>query len=199
MEITFRQTDRSDGDAAFLSWGLNAAADGLMDLMMGKQRDRILSNVCRIPGHDLSLERAAIAETGGQRAGILMDMAAETMVDPFPVIRKSAGFRVLRILFFGVPAMPILRATMRHDPGEWYIQALAVSPDFRGKGIGTQLLSLAEKRAREHGAATLALDVASDNAGGIRLYSRFGFETQYTSPPARLLNNIRLHRMTKRL
>lgn len=35
MTLTFRPADDTNGDAAFFTWGLNEAMDGLLDIMFG--------------------------------------------------------------------------------------------------------------------------------------------------------------------
>ena len=57
--------------------------------------------------------------------------------------------------------------------GAW-IDELFVEPAHRGKGIGTQLLDLAESACREHGAQFLHLEVNHGNFA-IELYRRLGF------------------------
>jgi GNAT superfamily N-acetyltransferase len=57
--------------------------------------------------------------------------------------------------------------------GAW-IDELFVESSHRGKGIGTQLLDLAETASREHHAKFLHLEVTHGNAA-IELYRRRGF------------------------
>jgi diamine N-acetyltransferase len=57
--------------------------------------------------------------------------------------------------------------------GAW-IDELFVESSHRGKGIGTQLLDLAETASREHNAKFLHLEVTHGNAA-IELYRRRGF------------------------
>jgi diamine N-acetyltransferase len=57
--------------------------------------------------------------------------------------------------------------------GGW-IDELFVETPYRGKGIGTQLLDLAESACREHGAQFLHLEVNHGNPA-IELYRRRGF------------------------
>jgi ribosomal-protein-alanine N-acetyltransferase len=59
---------------------------------------------------------------------------------------------------------------------EAHISTLAVRPDLRGQGIGTELLRAALARARALGAESITLEVRPSNAQAIRLYERFGFE-----------------------
>src|SRR5499425_3373414 len=57
--------------------------------------------------------------------------------------------------------------------GAW-LDELFVEPSYRGKGIGTQLLDLAERASREHHAKFLHLEVNHGNPA-IELYRRRGF------------------------
>lgn len=60
-------------------------------------------------------------------------------------------------------------------PGSWYVDALAMAPGERGRGLGTRLLALAEVRARAAGAREMSLIVADSNTGARRLYARTGY------------------------
>ncbi|MFQ5935923.1 MAG: GNAT family N-acetyltransferase [Acidiferrobacterales bacterium] len=60
-------------------------------------------------------------------------------------------------------------------PGSWYICAMAVSPEFRGQGLGTKLLEIARRQARDKGFHELSLIAFEQNTGAVRLYERNGF------------------------
>jgi ribosomal protein S18 acetylase RimI-like enzyme len=57
-----------------------------------------------------------------------------------------------------------------------YIDTLCVDEAFRGKGVGSKLISLTRARAGELGLATLGLIVLADNTDAQRLYKRHGFK-----------------------
>jgi GNAT superfamily N-acetyltransferase len=57
------------------------------------------------------------------------------------------------------------------------LDALCVDERFRGKGIGTQLINLTKKKAKEEGFNALSLMVFADNTDAHRLYARCGFKT----------------------
>lgn len=57
------------------------------------------------------------------------------------------------------------------------LNALCVDERFRGKGIGTQLINLTKKKAKEEDLEALSLMVLADNADAQRLYVRCGFKT----------------------
>ena len=85
--------------------------------------------------------------------------------------------------FSSVPAVvrPLLELEML-APGTWYLNAIATLDRARGVGLGTKLLELSHKLARQSGAATLSLIVASGNKGALRLYEREGYRKIATRP-----------------
>lgn len=67
-------------------------------------------------------------------------------------------------------------------PGTWYVNVLATYPEYRGKGIGAGLLSIAEQLAADTGSSGLSIIVSDANTGARRLYERQGYEQQATLP-----------------
>ncbi len=78
--------------------------------------------------------------------------------------RRAVGAAVSFLGFSTFQAKPILNL---HD--------LVVLPDCRGQGVGIQLLSAVETKARELGCCRLSLEVLEDNPRAKALYHRFGF------------------------
>jgi len=76
------------------------------------------------------------------------------------------------------------------EPASYYICGMAVFPEYRGRGIGTQLLMLAEKHAHGHGLPKLSLIVFEQNEGAKRLYERRGYYEKAHEPvvPHRLIH-----------
>lgn len=54
---------------------------------------------------------------------------------------------------------------------------MAVAEPFRGLGVGSRLMALADQLAAQSGAGRLGLIVAEDNGGAVRLYRRLGYRT----------------------
>ena len=69
-----------------------------------------------------------------------------------------------------------------------HINNLAVRPELRGRGLGSELLSAIIAEARRLGAETLSLEVRRSNVAAQRLYLRAGFREEavrksyYTQP-----------------
>nr|MBC7244890.1 GNAT family N-acetyltransferase [Chloroflexota bacterium] len=62
------------------------------------------------------------------------------------------------------------------QPNLWSISNVAVHPDFRGRGIGRQLMKAAIQEARHHGACLVILEVQKENAPAHQLYEELGFQ-----------------------
>jgi ribosomal-protein-alanine N-acetyltransferase len=59
---------------------------------------------------------------------------------------------------------------------ESHIATVAVHPDFRGRGIGRQLLLATLRDAVVRGATMSTLEVRAGNQAAIKLYEQLGFE-----------------------
>ena len=64
----------------------------------------------------------------------------------------------------------------------WYVNVLACYPEHRGKGIGTQLLNLADDIAKASGLSRMSVIVAGNNTGARRLYERHGYNETASLP-----------------
>jgi [ribosomal protein S18]-alanine N-acetyltransferase len=60
---------------------------------------------------------------------------------------------------------------------ELHILAIATHPDFRGKGVGTQVLAHVLDAARTTGCNLATLEVRRSNKPAIAMYERAGFKT----------------------
>jgi ribosomal protein S18 acetylase RimI-like enzyme len=143
-------------------WSL-LAAPGQSTLEIGRERAR------REEG-GFSYRNAIIAETGGEVAASLIGYRLD---DPYDVTGLDELPELVR---------PLIRLEAQ-APGSWYINVLATFPEFRGQGIGTKLLEVAEAKGREEGASAMSVIVGSWNEGAARLYTRAGY-AEATSEPA---------------
>jgi ribosomal protein S18 acetylase RimI-like enzyme len=115
-----------------------------------------------------SYRNATIIEHDGQSAGCLIGY--EIPDEPEPIAADlPAMFRPLQEL-------------ENLAPGTWYVNVLAVQPQFRGHGLGTKLLGLADTTAHRLGKGGLSVIVSDANAGARRLYERCGYSTRATRP-----------------
>ena len=57
----------------------------------------------------------------------------------------------------------------------WYVNVLAVLPDFRNLGLGSRLLDLAHETGQKRRKRGMSIIVADSNEGARRLYERCGY------------------------
>jgi RimJ/RimL family protein N-acetyltransferase len=78
------------------------------------------------------------------------------------------------------PAMPAMFVPLQELEniacGTWYVNVIAVFEDYRGRGYGTRLLSVAERIASDLGRRGLSIIVSDANSGARRLYERCGYK-----------------------
>jgi GNAT superfamily N-acetyltransferase len=73
--------------------------------------------------------------------------------------------------------------------GCFYIRIFWVEPNYRGRGLGGELLANMEQRARELGCATMGLDTFDFQAEGFYLkhgYERFGAMEYFPGGPIKI-------------
>lgn len=116
-----------------------------------------------------SYTRALVAEEKGEVAGVAFgypDRDEPTIDQPLAAILEKLGLPKTEKLFTDPETFP----------NEWYLDTISVSADFRGQGIGTQLLAALPQLARKSQQTVLGLSVDKGNPKAKRLYQRAGFE-----------------------
>ncbi|HEX6103888.1 MAG TPA: GNAT family N-acetyltransferase [Alphaproteobacteria bacterium] len=82
-----------------------------------------------------------------------------------------------------LPAMFVpLQELENLAPATWYVNVVALYPEFRGHGWGSRLLALADRIAGDLGLSGLSIIVSDGNAGARRLYERCGYREAATRP-----------------
>jgi len=66
--------------------------------------------------------------------------------------------------------------------GTWFISMLGVHVGWRGKGVGSQLLEVADLKRGETKAGAVSLIVEDTNDGARRLYERHGYAVRKSRP-----------------
>ena len=80
--------------------------------------------------------------------------------------------------FFGALWRSIVQkfSVDRLEDTELYIGSIAVAENYRGKGVGTQLLNAVNDFAKKNGFETIILDVVDTNPRAYELYKRYGYK-----------------------
>ena len=175
MELSVRPARPDDACVALLY----ESAQPYYDAYAGSpaRAQRLLRHVFPQRGHAASYELCRVALADGAVAGVLIG---------FPV--RDADRLARRFVRLTLPRLPPWRwpGTVRHlraagtlaprPPLQaFYVDALAVDPRFRRRGVARRLLDEAEAQAARAGLRGVALDTGLANAPARALYSAYGF------------------------
>jgi ribosomal protein S18 acetylase RimI-like enzyme len=166
----FRQA--TPADAAVLAELVNYAGEGmplyLWERMAGPGEtawDVGRKRAARDTG-SFSYRNAAVIEHDGRCAGALIGYAIADQPEP---------------IASDMPPMFVpLQELENLAPSTWYVNVLAVLPELRAHGLGSQLLGLADDTGRSLGLRGMSVIVSDTNAGARRLYERHGYRVTAT-------------------
>lgn len=135
----------------------------------GKEKTiEILEEAITDPNYRYSYTRGIVEEVDGKVAGVAFGYTdeEEASIDcPLEKILEKHGIESNEQLFVDQETFP----------GEWYLDSISVSEDFRGQGIGSKLLSVLPKMAERNGRKVIGLSVDEQNPKAKKLYERHGF------------------------
>lgn len=159
-------------DAPVLAELVNDAGEGLPLYLWGRMTapgetawDVGRRRAAREEG-SFSYRNAMIVEQRGRCAGCLIGY--EIPDDPVPIADD------MQAMFVPLQELENLA------PGAWYVNVLAVCRQFRGQGLGTKLLGLADETARSLAKRGMSVIVSDANLGARRLYERCGYSETAT-------------------
>jgi len=138
----------SDGVADYIWTKLAESGENILDV--GRRR-------YEREGTAFSYENCTVVESEGQVIGMLVAFPMHinpTEVETDPVLAPYSKLE---------------------EDNSYYICGMAMFPEYRGLGVGTQLLALAEQHAVDKGFRKLSLIVFEENTGAKRLYERHGY------------------------
>ena len=163
----------------------------------------VLAKLVMQPRNRFSYQFADIAEVDGKTAGLLLSYPGWTMKHlEIPMGRQlvkifgAVGF--FRFLRKSIPLVFCREA----ENDEYFINNIAVLPDFQGEGIGSQLMKHAEEKAIAERFQKCSLVVEISNTRARNLYERFGYQVVNTTKFIqldRLIGCKGFHRMVKEL
>ena len=162
---------------------LDKAAEGFFRFMLGRQVADIIARAYTQPGHDYSYQNVTFAERDQVIVGMASGYTAEQhRAFSDQPLKQAAGKRALRLLVVTTIGAPLLRSLETHADGDFYLQAIAVDRDLRGKGVGSALMDAIQDRACASGSTQLSLDVSVKNEGARRFYGRRGMTVESEWP-----------------
>ena len=169
------------GDVALIADVVCAAlGEELAEKLRGGLGMSLMEQVVAQPDTVYSYKNTLVAEINGVSVGAIIGYDGAKMWElrrpTFALIEKVTG------------TAPQLEEET--GPGEFYLDSLAVLPEYQGQGIGATLISEASKQAFANGFSRVALLVDLANPNAERLYTRLGF---HRDKPVTLLGHEMYH------
>ncbi|WP_025730085.1 GNAT family N-acetyltransferase [Atopobacter phocae] len=168
--FTFRPMQEADGPAVIqLLWiiFLDMELPLLQELPHSAIQQLMLQSM-QDDTYRYSPKRGVVVEQDGQIAGAVFSYPG----DEEPLIDQA--FNQLAQATYQHPF--VMFNDLETQPGEYYVDALVVHPDFRGAGLGQQLLMQAKTAAVQSGYRRLDLNCDVNNPKARALYERLGFQ-----------------------
>ncbi len=143
--------------------------------LFGSSYSNFLGALFSLENNPFSYKHAEFAVTeDGKVAGMQLS---------YPVrVGKNVGAVKDFIKIFGIfgfikllPKFLILSFKDRSFPDDYYLSNIAVYPDLRGLGIGSDILKRVIQKARSFGCKRVILDVVTTNTRAINFYKKHGF------------------------
>lgn len=132
-------------------------------------REAALTDICRRSDTLYSWRNARIAFVNGKRAGAMVSYSGESYGEA-----RSITFP----LFPGLTQAELDATDIETFPGEWYLDSLAVLPEFRKGGIGKCLVMDAIERGRKAGYTRFSLLAEKSSTHLVQYYTRLGFAVE---------------------
>lgn len=123
---------------------------------------------CADPKSMYSCNKALIAEEDGKPIGCIISYRG----DDYLPIREYTWSR----LWNGVDPDIIRKSAIETYPGEYYLDSLAIEPQYRGNGLGKELMCAAMKYGESLGYRKFALLVAVEKPRLKHYYASIGFK-----------------------
>lgn len=185
-------------DEATIAAALQQADPEVFWALLGASAPQCLRRIIAKPGHAWSTDRAQIAELNGAPVGALIGGRVNRQEPTAPFGLPST---LVRLRFFAarMALKPLHAFLSQLERDAWYVNAVAVTANARGRGVGRALLRDAIGRARDSGASSFVLHVNASNTSAIRLYEDEGLSITDTWAPWYLAAQVKVHRMQMRL
>lgn len=140
-----------------------------LDLVSEEELLTILEEAALEPTYRYSLTRGIVYEKEGKVAGVAFGYtdAEEEVIDlPLTKILMAHGLAEDVKLFKDPETFP----------NEWYLDSISVAEEFRGQGIGTELLAALPEIAKKNNRFKIGLAVDKQNPKAKHLYEKVGFK-----------------------
>jgi ribosomal protein S18 acetylase RimI-like enzyme len=159
MEVTIR--DAVIEDAPFIAWtvltALDLDEDGIADVVSSCSSDRSL----------YSWRHARIASVDGHAVGCLISYEGAKYMD----LRNHTW----QSIWGGIDEQYLQTIEAEAGPGDFYLDSMAILPEYRGNGIGRLLLHDGIERGKRLHCSAITLIVSTEKPHLYNYYAGVGF------------------------
>ena len=153
------------------------ASEGFFKKMLGIKTHEIIADAFVKSNNEYSFENAMMIEYKSKIVGMVSGYTyAEKKGFKRKILSQFPKGAKLRIMMFSVAGRMLSRFLGPRGKEDYYLQAIAISSEMRGKGLGQRLLKSSREIAIKKGSKTLSLDVSSKNEKAINSYNKFDME-----------------------
>lgn len=131
---------------------------------------RAMASVCGIEDSLYSYCHCRIAQCNGKAVGCMTSYPG----DDYARLRELTWSSIHKVMGGERP----MSSDYETGPGEYYLDTLALAPEFRGFGLGKELLLDSAERARAAGYERITLIVEQDHPKLISYYESIGFQIE---------------------
>ena len=171
-KIITRRATPEDADIIATAVAMAIGDESALRNYCGEEYMTVLAAIARRKETQYSWQYAIIAEVDGAAAGAVIGYDGAELHR----LRKGT-FGVLRNTIGRTPN--IVDET---EPGEYYLDSVAVLPQYRGVGVGRALVEAFCDRAFAEGHDCVGLIVDYENPNAEKLYTSLGFKRINTKP-----------------
>jgi len=125
----------------------------------------VLSQYYLQPGNRFSKELIVVYEQANEIQGMILCYAGEEVAARYAPIERQRSIDLGKTVSHPIES----------ELDEYYIDALAVHPNFQGKGIASQLMKQAELDAASIGKSKVGLLVDKDKEHAYHIYEKKGY------------------------
>lgn len=165
-QITTRPAELQDAKIIAKVVAMAIGGEDALRAYCGDDYLSVLTEIARHKGTQYSWQHAIVAEVNGNKAGAVVGYDGARLEElregTFAVLRKQIG------------RVPIIADET--EDGEVYLDSVGVLPEFRGLGVGRELVTTFCKKNFAEGYERVGLIVDQDNPKAERLYTSLGFQ-----------------------
>jgi ribosomal protein S18 acetylase RimI-like enzyme len=196
--IIFRAANPTFDEGQIFAHYLDKAAEGFFRFMLGRRSVDIIATAFTQPNHDLSYQNITFAERDNNIVGMVLGYTAKqhNQTSDRP-LKQAAGRFNLRMITISTLLSPLFRIIDNIADDDFYLQAMAIDKELRGKGLGSILMDYVEDCVRDCGSVRLSLDVSAANKDARKLYQHRGMTVESQWPKRLVIPGMKFYRMVK--